>query len=59
MYEAPRAVLGRLLGRAPDEFDEHREWAACSGAGGLLPSTMPETSRDIAQARLDAHGRAG
>ena len=59
VYEAPRAVLGRMLGRAPDEFDEHREWAACSGAGGLLPSTMPETSRDIAQARIDAHVRAG
>jgi Fe-S oxidoreductase len=59
VYEAPRAVLGRILGRAPDEFDEHREWAACSGAGGLLPSTMPETSGGIAQARIDAHDRAG
>ena len=59
VYEAPRAVLGRMLGRAPDEFDEHREWAACSGAGGLLPSTMPENSRGIAQARVEAHERAG
>jgi Fe-S oxidoreductase len=59
VFEAPRAVLGRLLGCAPDEFDERREWAACSGAGGLLPSTMPATSRDIAQARIEAHARGG
>lgn len=59
VYEAPRAVLGRALGRPPDEFDDRRELAACSGAGGLLPSTMPDVARDIAQARLDAHVRAG
>ena len=59
VYEAPRAVLGRALGRTPDEFDAHqrRELGVCSGAGGLLPATMPEVARDVARARLDAHAR--
>jgi Fe-S oxidoreductase len=59
IYDAPRAVLGRALGRTPDEFDDHAEWAACSGAGGLLPATMPQVSRDIASARIAAHRSAG
>jgi len=59
VYEAPRLVLTRALGRAPDELDERRERSICSGAGGLLPSTMPEVARGVADARLDAHDRAG
>jgi Fe-S oxidoreductase len=59
VYEAPRAVLARALGRAPDEFDTRREKARCSGAGGLLPVTMPETSRAIADTRLEEHERNG
>jgi Fe-S oxidoreductase len=59
IYEAPRAILGRALGRAPDEFHARRERAACSGAGGLLPSTMPEIARGIARARLAEHAGAG
>jgi Fe-S oxidoreductase len=59
IYEAPRAVLTRALGRAPDEFDARRERAGCSGAGGLLPRTMPETAKAIAKARLAEHARAG
>lgn len=59
IYEAPRAILARALGRAPDELDERREYGMCSGAGGLLPSTMPETARAIAHARLEAHEAAG
>jgi Fe-S oxidoreductase len=61
VYDAPRAVLARALGHAPDEFDVHsrREHAACSGAGGLLPSTMPGVARTIAQGRVAAHGTAG
>ncbi len=59
VYEAPRAVLGRVLGRAPDEFDESREWTACSGGGGLLPVTMPQIARDIASTRVEAHRHAG
>ncbi len=59
VYEAPRAVLTRALGRAPEEFDTRRERGTCAGGGGLLPLTMPETSRAIAQARVDEHARSG
>jgi Fe-S oxidoreductase len=59
IYDAPRAVLGRALGRPPDELDDRRQHAVCSGAGGLLPSTMPEAARAIADARLQAHALAG
>jgi dimethylglycine catabolism B len=59
IYDAPRAVLTRAMGRAPDELHDRRELALCSGAGGLLPSTMPGVARAIAAARLQAHGRAG
>jgi dimethylglycine catabolism B len=58
-YEAPRIVLGRALGRKPDEFAEQRELAECSGAGALLPISMPESSAKIADLRLEAHQRAG
>jgi Fe-S oxidoreductase len=53
IYEAPRAVLARVLGRAPGELSSSREDAVCSGAGGLLPSTMPAVARSIARARVD------
>jgi Fe-S oxidoreductase len=59
IYEAPRAVLTRALGRPPDELDERRHQAVCSGAGGLLPATMPEVARAITDERLASHARAG
>jgi len=59
VYDAPRRVLSRVLGRAPDEFPANGDAAACSGAGGLLPVTMPETSKNIARARQAEHERAG
>jgi Fe-S oxidoreductase len=59
VYDAPRAVLARALGRAPDEFIQNRAHGACSGAGGLLPATMPDTSRAIADARIDDHEASG
>jgi Fe-S oxidoreductase len=59
IYEEPRAVLSRALGRAPNEFDTHRDKAQCSGAGGLLPVTMPEASSRIADTRLEEHARNG
>ncbi len=59
VYDAPRAVLARALGRAPDEFERRREDARCSGAGGLLPLTMPDVSRTIARQRLEDHERSG
>jgi Fe-S oxidoreductase len=59
VYDAPRAVLGRVLRRPPDEFVERRAGAACSGAGGSLPTTWPGVARAIGEARLDAHVLAG
>ncbi len=59
VYEAPRRVLARITGRAPDEFPASGRGAACSGAGGLLPVTMPETSRQIAITRQREHEAAG
>jgi dimethylglycine catabolism B len=59
IYEAPRLVLTAALGRAPQEFDRRRDGAACSGAGGMLPSSMPEDSRQIADDRLEEHRRLG
>jgi Fe-S oxidoreductase len=59
IYDAPRAVLARALGRAPDEFEDAREDAACSGGGGLLPATMPDVARAIAESRIESHERAG
>lgn len=58
-YEEPRAVLGRALLRAPDEFPRRRDGAACSGAGGALPAVMPEVSTRIAEDRIEEHRQAG
>ncbi|HVH40693.1 MAG TPA: (Fe-S)-binding protein [Labilithrix sp.] len=59
VYDAPRQVLARVLGRAPDEFERHHEDARCSGAGGLLPVTMPDVADGIAEQRLADHDRSG
>ena len=59
VYDAPRQVLSRALGRAPEEFERRREDGRCSGAGGLLPVTMPEVARGIAEQRLADHARSG
>jgi Fe-S oxidoreductase len=59
VYEAPRRVLARATGRAPREFVAQGRHAACSGAGGLLPVTMPDTARRIAAARQDEHVACG
>jgi dimethylglycine catabolism B len=58
-YEAPRAILSRILGAPPAELEEGRSESVCSGAGGLLPWTMPEVAHAIADARLAAHARSG
>jgi Fe-S oxidoreductase len=59
IYDQPRAVLTRALGRAPEEFDGRRGHGGCSGGGGLLPVTMPETSRTITEERVAEHDRGG
>jgi Fe-S oxidoreductase len=59
VYEAPRQVLTRALGHAPAEFAHARGGATCSGAGGLLPKTMPDTARTIAAQRRAEHDESG
>jgi Fe-S oxidoreductase len=58
-YDAPRLLLGRILGRAPDELARTRDACTCTGAGGLLPLTMPEVSMRIAEHKLTEHVSAG
>jgi Fe-S oxidoreductase len=59
VYDQPRALLSLALGRAPEEFERRREDGRCSGAGGLLPVTMPEVSRTIAKQRIAEHEAHG
>ena len=59
IYEAPRLLLSKILGRAPDEFDHAREHAHCSGAGGSLPLTAKETAARITAERVREHEEAG
>ncbi|APR84180.1 CoB--CoM heterodisulfide reductase 2 iron-sulfur subunit D [Minicystis rosea] len=58
-YEPPRTILARIGGRAPLEMVRHGQHAECSGGGGLLPATRPETSRAIAEARIAEHRAEG
>lgn len=58
-YDEPRAILQKLSGAPPHSFPRTREHGECSGGGGLLPSTRPETSRAIADARIAEHHASG
>ena len=51
VYDAPRALLSRALTEVR-EFSRNRNHSACSGGGGVLPLTMPETADAIASARV-------
>jgi len=55
----PRRILERALGAPPAEFVHSGREGHCSGAGGLLPLTMPRTARTIARARLREHSELG
>jgi len=59
IYDPPRAVLTRLLGRAPDEFARRRDEATCSGGGGGVPAMRLEGAHAIADARLVQHRELG
>jgi Fe-S oxidoreductase len=59
IYDPPRVVLGRILGRAPNEFSQTRDRAECSGAGGQLPRTDRDTASAIADERLADHSLMG
>lgn len=58
-YEEPRAILQKVVGSAPLEFERSRQRADCAGGGGLLPSTRPENSAMIADARASEHQSLG
>lgn len=51
VYDEPRAILRRAV-EQPEEFLLHHDRAACSGGGGLLPLTSPDTAAAIARERL-------
>jgi Fe-S oxidoreductase len=51
-YDEPRAILTHLVGQPPREFVHARDRALCSGAGALLPVTMPEVSATITRTRV-------
>ncbi|MBK7582431.1 MAG: (Fe-S)-binding protein [Myxococcales bacterium] len=59
IYDAPRQLLARALGRSADEFARNREDSLCSGGGGLLPETMPEVASRITERRLSEHRELG
>jgi Fe-S oxidoreductase len=58
VYEAPRRLLRKALTEVL-EFSRARSQSACSGGGGLLPATMPETAAAIASERLAEVREAG
>lgn len=57
-FDEPRAILDRLAQGAVG-FPRERAMGECSGGGGLLPITRPDTSLAIAEARLAEHRTAG
>jgi dimethylglycine catabolism B len=59
LYEEPRQLLARVSGAAPLELEETRALGRCSGAGGILPISMPEVARGAAQRLLAQHERLG
>jgi Fe-S oxidoreductase len=58
LYDLPRKLAGKAVTRLR-EFSRHRGEAECSGGGGLLPVTMPETADAIAEHRLAEVKEAG
>lgn len=59
VYDAPRALLAKILGRSPEGFFHQRNLAECSGAGAQLPRVFPETAARIADERLRDHAMRG
>ena len=59
LYEEPRRLLTLVAGAAPLELEGSRELARCSGAGGILPVSMPEIAQGAADRLLDEHRRLG
>ena len=51
LYDPPRRLAGKVVDELR-EFSRSRHESECSGGGGLLPITMPETAEAIAEHRL-------
>jgi len=51
LYDGPRRLAAKALEEVR-EFSRAREQSECSGGGGLLPITMPETADAISAHRL-------
>jgi dimethylglycine catabolism B len=58
-FDEPRAILERIGGRAPLTLQRTGREGECSGGGGALPATRPESARAIACARVDEHRSLG
>lgn len=52
VFDQPRTVLTKLLGRAPMEFERRREYAFSAGDGGQAAAVNPQFSRATAERRL-------
>jgi Fe-S oxidoreductase len=60
IYDPPRKLLGKAVGAASlRELSRNRAEAECSGGGGVLPLTMPDTASAIASHRLAEVHEAG
>lgn len=59
LYREPRELLALATGAAPRELTDPRERSRCSGAGGILPISMPEIARGAADRLLEEHERLG
>jgi len=59
LYDEPRRLLARVTGCAPLELDTEREQSRCSGAGGILPVSMPEISKAAARRLAGEHAALG
>lgn len=58
-HDEPRILLEKILGKSPARFLRDGKHSECSGGGGLLPITRPESSAAIADARIAEHRERG
>ena len=59
VFDPPRKILARVLGRPAGELFWARQDSLCCGGGGAVPLMFPDTSRRITARRLEEFGRKG
>lgn len=59
LYDEPRRLLSRVTGASPRELETERSLSRCSGAGGVLPISMPHVSEAAGLRLVDEHERLG